>query len=185
MKDWRVTLVNSSNRVVREPKSLIRLQVEDHELMEREAAEALMALLKEIEAGDGIVAVSGYRSEEEQKEVYAQSLRENGAEFTKKYVARPGHSEHQTGLAIDLGERREYVDYIAPEFPYTGLCGRFRENAARYGFIERYPKGKEHITGIAHEPWHFRYVGREHAEAMQREGLTLEEYCERISANNA
>lgn len=185
MKDWRITLVNSSNKVEREPKSLKRLQVENHEMMESEAAEALMALLKVIEAGDGIIAVSGYRSEDEQRRIYAQSLSENGEEFTKKYVALPGHSEHQTGLAIDLGERREYVDFIAPEFPYTGLCGRFRENAARYGFIERYPKGKEHITGIAHEPWHFRYVGREHAEAMVKEGLTLEEYCGRFAVNDA
>ena len=60
--------------------------------------------------------------------------------------------------------------------PYEGICQRFRELAPLYGFIERYPANKEAVTGIAHEPWHFRYVGRPHAQRMTDLGLTLEEY---------
>ena len=84
---------------------------------------------------------------------------ENGEEFTNQFVARPGHSEHQTGLAIDLGLKQPDIDFLRPYFPYKGICQTFRELSTDYGFIERYPAGKEAITGIAHEPWHFRYVG--------------------------
>ena len=93
-------------------------------------------------------------------------------------MALPGCSEHQTGLAIDLGLRGPEVDFLCPDFPYTGPCGDFRRLAADYGFVERYPAGKEPITGIAHEPWHFRYVGVPHAERMAAMGLVLEEYWE-------
>ena len=108
--------------------------------------------------------------------IYTDSLRENGPEFTAKFVAMPGHSEHLTGLAIDLGLRQPKIDFIRPAFPYEGICQKFRELAPAYGFIERYPKGKEHITGIAHEPWHFRYVGTPYSETMAFKGMTLEEY---------
>ena len=123
-----------------------------------------------------IVPVSGWRSWEEQQTIYTQSLRENGPVFTAKFVAMPGHSEHQTGLAIDLGLLQPEIDFIRPAFPYEGICQKFRELAPAYGFLERYPEGKEHITGIAHEPWHFRYVGTPYSEEIARTGLTLEEY---------
>ena len=90
-----------------------------------------------------IAPVSGWRSQEEQQSIWNESTEENGADFTAKYVAQPGHSEHQTGLAIDLGLRREKLDFIRPSFPYSGICEIFRQKAARYGFIERYPAGKE------------------------------------------
>lgn len=83
---------------------------------------------------------------------------------------------HETGLAIDVGKELEEVDFICPEFPYEGVCQIFRELAPMYGFIERYPKGKEAVTGIAKEPWHFRYVGYPHARIIQNLGMTLEEY---------
>ncbi len=114
----------------------------------------------------------------EQREIWDGSMAENGTEFTRKYVALPGCSEHQTGLAIDLALRSDNIDFIRPDFPYDGICGRFRALAADYGFIERYQAGKEHITGIAAEPWHFRYVGRPHARLMSDNGLCLEEYVE-------
>ena len=85
-------------------------------------------------------------------------MRESGRKFTETYVAVPGHSEHETGLAIDLGLKQDVIDFIRPEFPYEGICQRFRQLAPKYGFIERYPKGKEEVTGIGQEPWHFRYV---------------------------
>ncbi len=129
--------------------------------------------------GDGeIVPVSGYRSLREQQEIWDDSLAKNGEEFTRSFVALPGHSEHQTGLAIDLALKKDEIDFIRPDFPYEGICGEFRKIASEYGFVERYPAGKEKITGIAHEPWHFRYVGYPHSRIMEMEGLTLEEYLE-------
>lgn len=93
-------------------------------------------------------------------------------------MAVPGHSEHETGLAIDLGLKSESIDFICPDFPYDGICGRFRSLAAGYGFVERYPAGKENVTGIGHEPWHFRYVGIPHACIMTEHDFTLEEYVD-------
>ena len=149
-------------------------------LLDRYAVTLLSRLMEEIDGWKYIVPVSGWRSQEEQQRIWDDSLKENGLEFTRKFVALPGHSEHQTGLAIDLGLRQEHVDFICPDFPYTGICQSFRERAAKYGFILRYPAGKEPVTGIGHEPWHFRYVGVPHAEIMTKHGLCLEEYTDFI-----
>jgi D-alanyl-D-alanine dipeptidase/carboxypeptidase len=145
-------------------------------LLETRTAVLLSKLLYSIGCRDEIVPVSGYRSSDEQRKIYTGSLIENGSGFTEKYVALPGRSEHETGLAIDLGKSKDGIDFIRPEFPYTGIFADFRKEAARYGFIERYGKDKEAVTGIAHEPWHFRYVGYPHSQIMQNEGLCLEEY---------
>ena len=139
---------------------------------------SLTCLMDEINGWDYITAVSGWRSMDEQIKIYEKSLLENGQFFTEKYVALPGHSEHQTGLAIDLAKTTDNIDFIRPDFPYTGVCQTFRIAAPSYGFIERYPKEKETITGIAHEPWHFRYVGTPHAIIMSEKGLVLEEYVD-------
>lgn len=123
-----------------------------------------------------LAPVSGWRSQREQQEIYESSLRQNGRAFTEQFVALPGHSEHQTGLAIDLGQAGPDLDFICPDFPYCGICQEFRRRAVDYGFVERYRAGKESVTGIAHEPWHFRYVGRPHAAIMMQRDLVLEEY---------
>ena len=149
-------------------------------LLNQKAASVLETIFKNISSEDFIVPVSGYRKEEEQRQLYEESIMENGSEFTKKYVSPPGHSEHQTGLAIDLGLNKTEIDFICPDFPYEGVCQRFRGEAMKYGFIERYPKGKEEVTKIAHEPWHFRYVGFPHSEIMRDKNLTLEEYVSYI-----
>ena len=147
-------------------------------LLETRASAMLTGALERLGAVGEIVPVSGWRSRAEQQQIWDGSMAENGEDFTRKYVAIPGCSEHQTGLAIDLALRSDSIDFIRPDFPYDGICGRFRAIAADYGFIERYPSGKEKITGIAAEPWHFRYVGRPHARLMRDMGLTLEEYVE-------
>ena len=147
-------------------------------LLERQSARLLDRLIDEVGARERIVAVSGWRSKTEQTQIYNDSLTKNGLEFTKKYVALPGCSEHQTGLAIDLAENKPDIDFICPDFPYDGICGKFREKAPAFGFVERYPKGRENITEIGWEPWHFRYVGFPHAAIMQQRGFTLEEYHE-------
>lgn len=151
-------------------------------MMKSEAAAYLKGAIARVKGEADIIPVSGYRSVCEQKEIYENSLRENGEEFTKKFVALPCHSEHQTGLAIDLGLNKENIDFIRPDFPYDGKCGEFRKIAAKYGFIERYTEKKEKITGIAHEPWHFRYVGCPHAQIIEEKGFVLEEYIEFIKS---
>ena len=173
-------LVNAKHRVRKKPKrDMLPLSPDKKGVkMEAGAAAMYLQLMREIGHGDEILPVSGYRPVEEQEAIYRESVEQNGEEFTKRYVALPGRSEHQTGLAIDVGENKEKVDFICPEFPYTGICGRFREKAAGYGFIERYRQGKEKITGIAPEPWHFRYVGYPHAEIIREMGVCFEEYID-------
>lgn len=149
-------------------------------LLKHDAANALQLIFEKISAGNTIVPVSGYRSLEEQTTIYQDSLKENGAIFTRKYVALPNHSEHQTGLAIDLGLNKKEIDFIRPDFPYNGICDAFRKTAPDYGFIQRYTKEKEQITGISHEPWHFRYVGYPHSKIIEKNGFSLEEYIEFI-----
>lgn len=147
-------------------------------LIKREAVNMLQLILEEIKAYNQIVPVSGYRSFKEQTEIYQNSLKDNGEVFTRKFVALPNHSEHQTGLAIDLGLNQKNIDFICPDFPYEGICDEFRKTAPAYGFIQRYTKEKENITGISQEPWHFRYVGYPHSKIMEELGLSLEEYIE-------
>lgn len=148
--------------------------------LERQTAALLEELMHEIGGWNFIVPVSGWRSMAQQQAIWDSCLKENGPEYTRTYVAVPGHSEHQTGLAIDLGLRQEQIDFICPEFPDTGICGQFKQRAADYGFILRYPAGKELVTGIGCEPWHFRYVGIPHARIMIENHQTLEEYTEYI-----
>lgn len=144
--------------------------------LERIVNEHLQQALKEINANNEIVPVSGYRTLEEQTEIYNQCLIDNGEEFTKKIVALPNTSEHQTGMAIDLGLNQENIDFICPSFPYYGICQEFRKIAPKYGFIERYKEDKTNITKIAKEEWHFRYVGYPHSEIIENMNFCLEEY---------
>lgn len=147
-------------------------------LMMWEAAQAIQGLLRSLQAGRRIVGVSGYRTMKEQIAIWNDSEAENGLDFTRRFVAVPGHSEHQTGLAMDVALNQKKIDFICPEFPYEGICQEFRKLASDYGFIERYPAGKESVTGIGAEPWHFRYVGIPHARIMKEQGMVMEEYVE-------
>ncbi|MED1945442.1 MULTISPECIES: D-alanyl-D-alanine carboxypeptidase family protein [Brevibacillus] len=107
-------------------------------MLENTAAKMFAKLLKACNAEHTIVPVSGFRSKAEQKDIYDQSLLENGQVFTSQYVARPNESEHQTGLAIDVGEKKEEIDFICPSFPDHGVCRMFRQRASQYGFIKQY-----------------------------------------------
>lgn len=113
--------------------------------------------------------VSGFRSYKKQSELYEGYCNERGQEKADTFSARPGHSEHQTGLAMD-------VNSVYDSFAYTREAKWLAENCHRYGFIIRYPKGKEDITGYKYESWHIRYVGKELAEKLTAKNLTLEEY---------
>lgn len=125
---------------------------------------------------DGITlaAVSGYRSYSRQADIYSNYVKRDGQKKADTYSARPGTSEHQTGLAMD-------VSAPSVNFQLTEQLGNTKEgkwlaaHAHEYGFIIRYPKGKEPITGYIYEPWHLRYVGQELAKKVYTTGLTLEE----------
>ncbi len=122
-------------------------------------------------AKDGIklYIASGFRSYDYQAGLYQRYVERDGAEMADTYSARPGHSEHQTGLAFDLNE-------ISDAFAGTPEAEWLAEHAHEYGFIIRYPADKEDITGYSYEPWHVRYLGKEIAEKVYESGLCLEEY---------
>lgn len=145
-------------------------------LLERQTARLLSTCIHAIGGREAIVPVSGWRSQAEQQQIWDDTMVSDGPEFTRQFVAVPGCSEHQSGLAIDLGRAADHIDFIRPDFPYDGICGTFRRRALQYGFVERYGGDKEAVTGIAHEPWHFRYVGVPHARLMADRHLCLEEY---------
>lgn len=130
-------------------------------------------------AGFNIIVDSGYRSYEYQQVVWNYFLEEIGLEETKKRVALPGTSEHQTGLAIDVGYiiNGKFIDEVEEAQLETQWLF---QNAYKYGFILRYPKGKEEITGYNYEPWHYRFVGLELAKKLFDENITLEEYYTKI-----
>lgn len=149
--------------------------------MREPAARALEDMFRDASAaGLDLVGVSGYRSYARQKNIYEQNAAVKGEAYTSLYSARPGQSEHQTGLAIDISTP-SIQSALTTDFENTPEGQWLRENAARYGFILRYPAGKENITGYAFEPWHFRYVGNALANYLKKEELTLEEYYQRLA----
>lgn len=134
------------------------------------------AAFKEMQAGawqDGynLWICSGYRSYSYQSTLYWGYVNRSGQAEADTYSARPGHSEHQTGLAFDINYAEEW-------FNNTAEAQWIANNCADYGFILRYPAGKEDVTGYIHESWHVRYVGKELARKITDSGLTLEEYLE-------
>lgn len=121
------------------------------------------------EDGINIYIESGFRSYEEQESLYEQYVNSRGKEAADTFSARPGHSEHQTGLTIDCNNASD-------EFVGTAEAQWLAEHSCEYGFIIRYPLGKEDITGYKYEPWHIRYVGKELAKELYNSGETLEEH---------
>lgn len=139
------------------------------------AASALTSLFNDANAGGNPMHVlSGYRSYTTQTSVYNNYVRIDGQTVADTYSARPGYSEHQTGLAIDVGNGTCNLDTC---FGNTAAGKWLAANAHRYGFIIRYPSGKTAVTGYQYEPWHLRYVGTDVSADMKAKGVTtLEEY---------
>lgn len=166
-----------------EPKDLVEPDVpfyfDEHlekRKLRKEAAEALEELFAASKKdGMELVAASGYRSEARQKEIYENNVATQGQEETDKVSSRPGRSEHQTGLAIDLTSA-EMALALEETFIDTDEGKWLAEHAHEYGFIIRYPEGKSDITGYSYEPWHIRYVGKDLAKQIYEEGSTLEEH---------
>ncbi|GIO24535.1 D-alanyl-D-alanine carboxypeptidase family protein [Oceanobacillus sp. J11TS1] len=127
------------------------------------------------EAGLEMYAQSGYRSYDRQVDVFAANASQHGEDYANKFSARPGESEHQTGLTMDVTSPEVNLDLVT-EFADTEEGKWLAENAPNYGFIIRFPEGKEDITGYQYEPWHIRYVGEKVAKYITKENITLEEY---------
>ncbi|UBH12766.1 M15 family metallopeptidase [Macrococcus armenti] len=125
--------------------------------------------------GLNLVLRSAFRSYDTQASLYQQYVARDGKKKADTYSAQPGHSEHQTGLAFDLGNTEGSDDFLE-SFEDTKEGQWLARHAHEYGFIIRYPKGKSDITGYQYEPWHLRYLGKETATKVYESGLTLEEY---------
>lgn len=122
-----------------------------------------------------IQVISGYRTYDYQERLYNRYVKQYGEREASRFSARPGHSEHQTGLSFDFGgPNRSY--WLKESFDRTAEGKYLAANAHRFGFILRYPKGKESVTGYMYEPWHFRYVGVERATKIFKSGKTMEEH---------
>ena len=125
-------------------------------------------------AGVTLRVGSGYRSYATQASLFASYARRHGEAEASRFSSRPGYSEHQSGLAVDFAGA-DQTCWVDDCFERTAAGKWLAAHAHEYGFILRYPKGKEKITGYQYEPWHFRYVGRELAGALHQSGLTMEE----------
>ncbi|GKV65461.1 MULTISPECIES: M15 family metallopeptidase [Sporosarcina] len=129
-----------------------------------------------VTSGINLQAFSTYRSYDYQVTLYNRYVERDGEKAADRYSARPGYSEHQTGLAFDIGEVNHEKHWASTSFGDTEAARWLGGNAYKYGFVLRYPEGKEHITGYMHESWHYRYVGKDMAEQIFKRNITLEEY---------
>ncbi|QIB70391.1 M15 family metallopeptidase [Aminipila butyrica] len=180
-------LVNKENSVSRDykPEDLTAVKYfapdrpEQGRYLRAKAADAFHEL-SEAAAAEGyeIIVTTAYRSYGFQETLYSNYVKTHGQAEADTFSAQPGKSEHQTGLAADVSSpsvqyqlTRDYID--TPEGKWLN------DNAYKFGFIIRFPKGKEDITGYVYEPWHIRYVGKTAAKEIFDEGLTLEEYVEK------
>lgn len=184
IEDWRLVLVNHENTL----PSDFQVELAPIDKIREFDARAIDELKQMLEAmkSDGITNVwvqSAYRSVERQQDLFVRKISEYEAQGMSKEEAeelairklnKPGTSEHNLGLAVDFN----YVDY---DFDQTQGFMWLKENAQNYGFIMRYAKEKEAITQVDYEPWHWRYVGAEHAVKMNELNLCLEEYIEYLS----
>ena len=183
---WNLTLVNFENKLAEdfEPKEVA--EADNGYVTDARIADAAKKMISDARAKDNvrIIALSGYRDYEYQKELFDNKVerlqQEKGYSVSKAreeaatVVAIPGTSEHQLGLALDLVDARHVKLNESQE--NTAAYKWLYKHCAEYGFIVRYPNGKTDITGIIYEPWHFRYVGVEAATYIMENNLTLEEY---------
>ncbi|MEC1722671.1 D-alanyl-D-alanine carboxypeptidase family protein [Schinkia azotoformans] len=183
--DSLLVLVNKNNALPKDyvPQDLTVPNVnfpfqeyDSKKLMRKDAATALEEMFREAKRENiNLYAVSGYRSYDRQNEIFASKVIRSGMESAGQFSAKPGESEHQTGLAMDLTSPS--VNYgLSQQFGETKEGQWIKKNAHKFGFIIRYQKGKESITGYQFEPWHVRYVGKNAAQVIAEQNLTFEEY---------
>ena len=167
-----LTIVNKYNYIPKDyiPNNLVTI---DNITINKEAYEYFVKMKNAMNKENlDIRIISAYRSYDYQEELYEKYLKKEKQSIVDTYSARAGYSEHHTGLAIDIDNNK--LDYN--KFYLTKEYLWMEENAYKYGFILRYPKDKEKITGYSYEPWHYRYVGKMVAEYIKKHNLTYEEY---------
>ena len=144
-----------------------------------EAAQAFRAMADSARKdGISLRSVSAYRSYRQQTNTYNRYLKQNSQATVDTFSARPGHSEHQTGLALDINPAS-----TRDHFENTPAFAWLKEHCAQYGFILRYPADKTEVTRTAYESWHYRYVGTPIAREITDRGLCLEEYLELLEVS--
>ena len=185
-EDWNLVLINPAHAIEKELEMTFD-EVQGYKFDSRIAGRVRELIAAAKEDGYSLAIVSGYRTMDRSRVLYANKIAEYQAmgydEATArveaaKWVAPPGTSEHHSGLAMDIVSGDYYTKYsdLVEEFENEPEAVWLRENCARFGFILRFPKDKVEVTGINYEPWHFRYVGEEYAAAIMEQGLCLEEY---------
>jgi D-alanyl-D-alanine carboxypeptidase len=160
-----------------EPKIALNEAASSENMLLRQVPAAAIEKLVSAADNDGmkLMLVSGYRSYSTQQSVYSGYVSSQGKDYANATSAQPGHSEHQTGLAADIGatSRKCQLDVC---FGDTAEGKWLAANAYKYGFIVRYQKDKSNLTGYAYEPWHVRYVGNDLAAEINKTGQTLEQF---------
>lgn len=147
--------------------------------LRREAAIALIDLVNSAKTeGKNLSVVSAYRSYSQQVAVFNGWASSAGLKSAESFSARPGHSQHQLGTAVDFGV--EGKSSFNESFGNTPEGLWLAQNAYKFGFVISYPKGREAVTGYSYEPWHFRYIGRENSQNMVKAGLILEEFLQKF-----
>ena len=189
LNDELFILVNENNKLEDDyvPSTLVESDIAFEEYIDckqldertsNAAKEMFNAALKE---NINLIAISGYRSYSVQENLYNSRVEVKGIEKTRQYTAEPGASEHQTGLAIDI-VCNDYP-YLDEEFENTDAFKWLFNNCYKYGFILRYQKGKEDITGYNYEPWHFRYIGDvDIAKDIMERGICFEEFIDEVNS---
>lgn len=181
LQEWNLKLVNKDNSVDRSYVPELE-EIDDGIKFDKRAISYLKSMINAMYK-EGITKIwvqSAYRSYEKQEELFNNKVsyykrqgkkQEEAEELAQKVVQRPEMSEHNLGLAADFNT-------VTNEFENTKAFTWLQKNAAEYGFILRYPKDKQEITGITYESWHWRYVGKEHAKVIKEKGYCLEEYID-------
>jgi len=185
--DWRVTLANYEN-ILPENFTVKVSNIDSTRQFDSRAIGELTDMMNAMrKAGiTNIWVQSAYRSVARQKELYDASVQkylkqgktqEEAQKLTDEYINKPGSSDHNLGLAVDF-------NYVDNKFEKLDGFKWLQQHAEEYGFVLRYPKDKEDITKIAYESWHWRYVGKEHAQKMNKLNMCLEEYVEYLQKGN-
>lgn len=190
LSDWNLILLNPEEDHKIDQDLSIEMSSFDGQSVDERAAQAYEEMRGAAqEAGITLFLRSGFRSMATQEQNYQAAIKRNrdsgmteeeALAATRQYYTMPGHSEHHTGLAFDIitPEYHRDVYTLDDRFAETDAYPWLLEHCADYGFILRYPREKEDITQISFEPWHYRYVGVEHARYIMEHGLCLEEYIE-------
>lgn len=189
LEDWNLVLVNPWEALPEDFEPQLVQTDNDQQIDQR--IEAAWNNWKEaaLDAGHRLFLASGHRTVERQKNNFDNQLQaylneglpeEEARERTMEYLTEPGHSEHHTGLALDIVDEEWIIagNGLEPEYDTQESQQWLVDTMADFGFVLRYPEGKEEVTGIQYESWHFRYVGEENAQFMVEHQLTLEEYIE-------